>query len=91
MFLISTVARLMKIRCRSKPRIYDMGLHNNTDKEPMAAIVSFSLFRQTQTIRRTESFSDILGYIVVELKHITKESTYQSRVHVREPNADWPN
>ena len=44
----------------------------------------------TRITTRTESFSDILGYTVFELKHITKKSTNQIRVHVREPKCDWP-
>ena len=78
--VISTVATLMKIRY--KPGIYHVELHSKTGKEPLAAVVCFSFFRQTQITAPTESFSDILGYTVIELKHITTKSTNQSRVHV---------
>ena len=89
MLLISTVARLMKVRC--KPGKYHVELHSNTDKEPMVAVVCFSFFSGRLTPQQALKVSRTsLGYIVVEFKHITTKSTNQSWVNVRKHNADWP-
>ena len=66
MFLISTVARLMKIR--SKPRIYHIELHSNTDKEPMATVVCFSFFLGRLKSQHALKVSGTSwGYTVIEL------------------------
>ena len=80
----------MKIRCWSKPGIYLVVLHNNSDKEPTAAIVCFRFSGRLKSQHALKVSRTSWGYTVVELKHITKKSTNQSRVHVREPKCDWP-
>ena len=79
----------MKIRCWSKPGIY-LVLHNNSDKEPTTAIVCFCFSGRLKSQHALKVSRTSWGYTVVELKHITKKSTNQSRVHVREPKCDWP-
>ena len=57
----------------------------------MAAAVKFFVFSGRLKSQHALKISRTSwGYTVVELTHITKESTNQSRVHVREPNTDWP-
>ena len=80
----------MKIRCWSKPGIYLVVLHNNSDKEPTTAIVCFRFSGRLKSQHALKVSRTSRGYTVVELKHITKKSTNQSRVHVREPKCDWP-
>ena len=80
----------MKIRCWSKPEIYLVVPHNNSDKEPTTAIVCFRFSGRLKSQHALKVSRTSLGYTVVELKHITKKSTNQSRVHVREPKCDWP-
>ena len=80
----------MKIRCWSKPGIYLVVLHNNSDKEPTTTIVCFRFSGRLKSQHALKVSRTSWGYTVVELKHITKKSTNQSRVHVREPKCDWP-
>ena len=80
----------MKIRCWSKPGIYLIVLHNNSDKEPTTAIVCFRFSGRLKSQHALKVSRTSWGYTVVELKHITKKSTNQSRVNVREPKCDWP-
>ena len=88
-FVISTVAKLMKIRY--KPEMYHVELHSNDDQEPMASVVCFSFFSGRLKSQQALNVSHTSWVInVVELKHITTKSTNESRVHVRKPNADWP-
>ena len=79
----------MKIRCWSKPEIHLVVLHNNSDKEPTTAIVCFRFSGRLKSQHALKVSRTSLGYTVVELKHITKQSTNQSRVHVSEPKCDW--
>ena len=80
----------MKIRCWSKPGIYLVVLHNNSDKEPTTAITCFRFSGRLKSQHALKVSRTSWGYTVVELKHITKKSTNQSRVHVRQPKCDWP-
>ena len=70
--------------------IYLLVLHNNSDKESTTAIVCFSLSGRLKSQHALKVSRTSWGYTVVELKHITKKSTNQSRVHVREPKCDMP-
>ena len=80
----------MKIRCWSKPGIYLVVLQNNSDKELTTAIVCFRFSGRLKSQHALKVSRTSWGYTVVELKHTTKKSTNQSRVHVREPKCDWP-
>ena len=76
----------MKIRCWSKPGIYLVVLHNNSGKEPTTAIVCFRFSGRLKSQHALKVSRTFWGYTAVELKHIKKKSTNQSRVHVCEPN-----
>ena len=65
-------------------------MHNNSDKEPTTVAVCFRFSGGLKLQHALKVSQTSWGYTVVELKHITKKSTNQSRVRVREPKCDWP-
>ena len=65
-------------------------LHNNSDKEPTTVVVCFRFSGRLKLQHALKVSRTSWGYTVVELKHITKKSTNQSRVRVRKPKCDWP-
>ena len=65
-------------------------LHNNFDKEPTTVVSCFRFSGRFKLQHALKVSRTSRGYTVVELKHITKKSTNQSRVRVPEPKCDWP-
>ena len=80
----------MKIRCWSKSGMYHVVLHNNSDEEPTTAVFCFRFSDRLKSQHALKVSQTSWGYTVVEIKHITKKSTNQGRVHVRKPKCDWP-